>query len=262
MLEFDSNHQSMNGSLKTKKGARIKNIVIGGIAVASILIFSGCSKDVPCDINQYHAHNYVSEQGFDRYIVSEKEKEGNLSRTDEYITITKDVENLINFENKEGLFRIYHNKEKINEITSSQNDYLEYRYSYKWVQIVPVKVGKVTIYNQIWHTGYSWTTNPNRSNLTGQERVVTHVYYGYKVVTDENGNFKAIQSETVDNIEDLPDDFIYIKSDFYKKVNFDNKSVEVDYEDGQEEDKPNYNKEKTEEYERQLEQEGRSKIKR
>ena len=245
MLEFNLEHKSLNGSLKNKKGIKVRDVTLGGMLMISILLFSGCSKNVPCDVKDHHAHYYVNEEGFDRFVVGEKDHVGGLKRTDEFIIIDKESEKLIDFENKNDLYRIAYNQEKIDEIVSSQSDnYIEYRYKYRWLQLIPVKVGDFTYFNQIWHTAYSWTTDPDHSGLTGEERIVTRVYYGYKVVEDEKGNLQLVQSDMVDNLNELSDDFIYIKPGFYKTVYVDNKDIEVDYEDGLPEQKPNYNKQK------------------
>lgn len=242
MLEFNSEHQSINGSLKNHNNKiKIRDIVIGGMIIASIFMFSGCSKNVDCNINEPHAHVYVQDDSFDKYFVSEKENKNFYNRTDEYILVDDETKNLIDFENKNGLFRIAENQDKINEIVSSQKDYVEYRYQYTWLMPIPhtQKIGKVTTtyYTYIPTTSYSWTSNPEFKQLTGSERTVHHVYCAYKIVKDENGKMKLVQSEMVDNLNELSDEYVYIKSDFYKKVNLDNKELEVDYEDGSSEGK-------------------------
>jgi hypothetical protein len=74
----------------------------------------------------------------------------------------------------------------------------------------------------VWHFTYDWTTNPKKGNLTGDKRIVSIMYYGYKVVKDASGNYELVQSELVNSLEDLPSDFIYITERFYKKVyNYD-----------------------------------------
>lgn len=246
MLEFDSEHKSFNGSLKSKKGVKVRNISISGLLIASIILFSGCSKDVDCNISDFHAHYYVNENSFNTFIIGEKENVNGWKRTEEYIIIDREEEKLINFENENGLFKISYNQDKIDEIVSSQGtSYTEYRYTYRWLQLIPTRIGKITTFSQIWHTAYSWTTDSERSDLTGEQREVTKVYYGYKVIKDEKGNLQLVQSEMVDNLTDLSADYIYIQSNFYKTVYIDNKNSEVDYEDGPEEEKPNYD---TQEY--------------
>jgi len=264
MLKFDSEHKSINGSLKNSNNKlKMRNFIAGGMLVASIFLFGGCAKNVDCDIKGLHAHNYVNEESFDKYMISEKEHNGKWVRTNSYVEVSHDMKELIDFENKEKLFRISHNKDKIKEIVDSQEDYIEYRYRYTYLLPIAHSMynGKTTTvyYTYIPQTGYSWTDNPAGYNLTGEQRVVHHVYYGYKVAKNSRGKYEAIRSELVDNIEDLDGEFIYIKEKFYKKVNPNDKTIEFDYEDGPAEEKM-LDEEQQAEYEQQLESE-RSKTK-
>jgi len=240
MLNFNSEHKSINGSLKkTKEKLKIRNIVLGSLIVSSIFLFSGCAKNVECDIETPHAHRYVSEKYLDKYVISEKEHIGSWGRLDDYIIVSKEQAELIDFLNNEDLYEIEGNREEINNIVSTQEDYIEYRYAYTYNMPIPHyrKVGKVT---NIYHTyvpitRYSWTADPNHSRLTGEQRVVHHVYQGYKIIINEKGQYEAIESNYVENLEDLPSEYKYISSEFYKKVYADDKEREIDYEDGQEE---------------------------
>lgn len=259
MLEFNSEHKRINGSLNKKEKIGIRNIIIGGLLVSSIFLFSGCAKTVDCDIADNHAHKYVSSEQFDKYVVSEKEHIGlgKWLRTDEFIIIDKEQEKLIDFENKHDLLKISDNQDKINEIVSSHEDYVEYRYKYTYMMQIPHtrKIGNTTsiYYTTIPTIGHSWTTNPNHSRLTGEERTIHHMYYGCKVIKNEEGKYEIVNSELVDNLNDLPEDYIYIKSDFVKKVNFDDRKIEIDYEDGPEEEKELVNEQI--DYENQVEEE-------
>ncbi|HHW69510.1 MAG TPA: hypothetical protein GX747_04155, partial [Tenericutes bacterium] len=133
MLEFNNEHKSINGSLKNQKNkVKIRNFILGGVVVASIFLFSGCVKNVECNIIGPHAHKYVSELSYDKYMISEKEHEGKWVRTDDYISISKNMEELIEFENKNGLYRISLNEDNIAETVSSHIDTVEYRYQYRW----------------------------------------------------------------------------------------------------------------------------------
>lgn len=59
-----------------------------------MLLFSGCSKNVGCNIERLHAHNYVADNSFSRFIVSEKEKNNGLIRTDKYIFIDEEEQGI------------------------------------------------------------------------------------------------------------------------------------------------------------------------
>lgn len=232
MLEFNQNHKSINGSLKNNKTKlKVKNIVLAGLTITSLCLFSGCAKPIECDIQENHAHSYVSSDSFDRYVVSEKEYIGVFDkwfRTDDYVIVDKETESLLEFINKEGLFQISDNQQKIDNITSLQNDYTEYRYNYTETTYIIIGDRRQPVITE----KHSWTPNPSRTGLTGEERLVHHMYYGYKIITNEKGNFEIIKSDLVDNLHDLPEEYNYIKKDFFVKVDAYNKGIIFNYEDG------------------------------
>ncbi|MBQ6323978.1 MAG: hypothetical protein IJI22_04000 [Bacilli bacterium] len=242
MLNFDSSHQFINGDIKNKKGKKMfKNFVLAGLIATNVFVFSGCSKDVPCNIEEEHAHYYVNDDNLGRYIISEKNSVFGLSKSDDYIPVDGIEEILyLDFLNENELFRISDNQEIINAITSAHQDYIEYRYEYSYLIAVPAVIYSggvaMTRFNYIPAIGYSWTTDTSK-NLTGEERACHYVYYGYKVTKDEHGYYTLIKSEPVDDLQQLPEGYDYIKENFYDIVNLYNKSEVFDYEDGPEEDK-------------------------
>jgi hypothetical protein len=109
--------------------------------VISMLLLGGCSKDAKCDIKDKHAHFYVSDISFDKFVLGEKEQLWNHIRTEEYILIDDEAEKLISFENIAGLYRIAYNQEKTNNIVSEFScDYVEYEYQDMWLQLVPMGI--------------------------------------------------------------------------------------------------------------------------
>lgn len=231
MLEFNENHKSINGSLKNSKKIKVRNIILAGLTVTSLFLFNGCAKTVKCDIPESHAHSYVSAESFDRYVVSEDEYIGVFDRwirTSDYIIVDKEMEDLLQFVNSQGLFKISDNQVKIDGIVSLQSDYVEYRYKYTETKYITIGKRRQPIIS----TKYSWTRNSSREGLTGEERNVHHMYYGYKVVKDENGVYQMIRSPYVDSLSDLPEGYDYIGEEFCVKVNAYDKNVMLDYEDG------------------------------
>ena len=258
MLKFDLEHNNINGCLKnsnTRYGFR--NAIISGMLLTNIFLFSGCAKTVDCEVEELHAHTYVNKNSFDKYVESEKSFIGRWSRTHDFVLFNEETKKLIEFENRNKLFRISLNKEKIKDITALHGTFFEYRYSYTWLQpIAQVRpLGKRFSISNVYvpQTGYSWTKNAHHDNLTGEFREVSYVYCGYNIIKNENGEYEIIESEKIENIEDLYKEYNYIKEDFYKLVYSDNKDLEVDYEDGPEEDKKLSKKQRAE-YEKQLEE--------
>ena len=254
MLNFDSNHTAIEGNLNQKKGKHsLKNMVVAGLLITNVLTFSGCAKTIDCDIEGTHAHYYVNEEDLGRYIISEKSSVSGLDRLDNYVYIDQENIELLEFVNKNDLFRIEDNKEYISNITETQEDYKEYRYSYYYLIPIPVihSTGKTTFttYYYIPKAVHSWTSNPDKNNLTGEERICHYVYYGYKII-QKDGNYELEKSNPVDNLNELPEGYDYIKEKFYEVVDLNNKNEKLDYEDGPEEDKEiiseeEYNKSKS-----------------
>lgn len=242
MLKFDSNHASVKEDLRKKKGKEIlKRIVAAGLIITTLFSFSGCYKEIPCDVQYDHAHYYVSDDYMGRYIISEKSSVSGLERSDNYIAITLEDAEFLKFINQKDLFKIDDNKAAIEKITESHEDFKEYRYRYYYNLPIPRTYtnGKqtYTTYSFIPMVGHSWTKNANKHNLTGDERTCHYVYYGYKIIQNDKGEYELLKSEAVDNIEDLPEGYDYIKEEFYKVVNLYNKDEELSYEDGPEESK-------------------------
>lgn len=219
------------------------------LALSSTISLAGCGKKVECDISENHAHKYTNEDGYIRYINEEYLSYEGYSRNEEYITIGDETA-LYDFIDKKNLLRIQDNLDLITTTQENNKDYMEYRYKYIFMQPIPhtMRVGKTTTtyFTYIPSPRYSWTTNPNRSGLTGEERLCHYVYQGYKIEKDEKGKYVLIPSKYVDDLTTIMDEYPYTTKKYYTVVNVDGK--EVDYEDGKEEDLTEEEKARIEEY--------------
>lgn len=248
MVNFDSSHSFIDGNLNDKKGKKtLQKLLVGGLIVVNLLSFSGCSKTFPCDVKGNHAHYYINGDLMGRYINSEKSYTAGLLRTDDYVLINREEEQLLKFINKNNLFEIESNKSVIADIVAAQEDYTEYRYSYIYSKMhrVPRYIGDDIeyFYWAVPTTGYSWTKDSNYYGLTGEERVCHYVYYGYEIIKNEKGKYELVKSEPVDSLDELPEGFNYVREKFYDIVNLYNKDEILDYEDGPSEDKEIVNEE-------------------
>ena len=222
MLEFDNSHKSIEGNLDNRNGKRHSKItVLGILLVSGMLLFSGCARDLPCDIDYAHAHYYANQEEFGRYIVSEKSSISGLDRTDKVMPIYKEGEKtLLDFANKNGLFKISENKEAIERICETQFDHREYEVSLTY-PVSHVKLsadGKQTSIEISYVTQHSWTSDPNEAT-SEETRDCHYIYYGYKIERDENGEYIKIKSDPVDSISLLSPEYEYVEMDFYRKVN-------------------------------------------
>ncbi len=207
------------------------------LALSTPFALTGCGKKADCNVSGSHAHLYQNESGYIRYIDKEYLTYEGYSRSDEYVSIEGE-EDLYKFLDKKDLMRIDDNLELIQQVQEEQTDYTEYRYRYTYMQPIPHtrRIGKVTTtyFTYIPHTRYSWTSNPNRSRLTGETRVCHHVYVAYKIEKNEKGKYVLIPSPDVEDLTTVMDEYPYVKKTFYKVVTMDGK--EADYEDGKQED--------------------------
>lgn len=239
----------MNIKLNLKKFISLRGVALALVLTTSATTLTGCGKKADCSITNSHAHLYQNEQGYIRYIDKEYLNYEGYARSDEYISIEGE-EDFYKFLDKKNLMRIDDNLDLILSVQESNVDYMEYRYRYTYMQPIPhtMRVGKTTTtyFTYIPSTRYSWTTNPERSSLTGDERLCHYVYTAYKIEKDEKGKYVLIPSEVVDDITTVMDEYPYITKKFYKTVNISGE--ELDYEDGQEEELTDEKKERIDEY--------------
>ena len=98
---------------------------------------------------------------------------------------------------------------------NNDTPYIEYEYSYTYY--THMKSGKTNI--TIPLTGYDYTTDKNDSSLTGNVRDVNYKYRAYKIITTKKGKQKIVESELVDDITTIKDEYPYFKlSDYKEKV--------------------------------------------
>lgn len=178
------------------------------IAISSL---SGCAKKMDCDIETEHAHKYISEEGYFTYKDSEYEIKDDMSWTDEITDMNSEVEALDKFD----LIKIDDNLEALEKEMSNDKPYIEYEYSYLYTTFI--STGKSLI--PISHTGYDYTTDKNYGSLTGYVRDVDYKYRSYKIITTKKGVQKIEESELVDDITTIKDEYPYFKlSDYKEKV--------------------------------------------
>lgn len=208
----------MNKEINKKQ--RYTSVMASFLAASQIFLLTGCNN---CKIKKEHAHIYDSDYAYRRYIISDKSKyDRNWYKTDDYIIVDDDMEELIKYERDNNLYRIDLNQDKIEEITTTHMDHLEYQYEYMKPGLI---IGPVILPED----GYSWTPYEDLyDSLTGETRMVHFMYYGYKVYKNKDGEYEKVKSELVDNIYDLPIGYDYITPCFYTLVDPDTKE-ELDY---------------------------------
>lgn len=189
-----------------KKGAKLTSLILA-ILVAGGLA-TGCTKQMDCEVqlpgNQDHAHVYMTEDGFMTERNSENETIGNSHWTAQYVPATDEINEMGKF----GLFKIAENSNELLEQMEGHIPYTEYEYKSSSLMMV----GKVPVTT----TRKRWSTDNEHSRLTGEMRDVSYQYYGYRIGTDKKGERILIQSELVDDIFTIANEYPYFKpADYY-----------------------------------------------
>ncbi len=210
MIKFDSNHTLVEGNVNERQGKKIgKKILASGLIVANLFTFSACAKETECDIPVEHAHYYTDEYDFGRYIVSEKNTVDGLTKTDNYIEITKEDEALLRYINKMGLYRIDENYETIKEVEDSCHDYTEYLNEEPALRPILTPKG----FRLFPLPKEKWSDSQNNTS-TGETRNCHYMFYGYKVINKGNGKYQIERSDFVDSFDDLPPEYEYVSKNF------------------------------------------------
>lgn len=180
--------------------------ILSGLFILSFPSIAGCNKKINCDIETKHAHKYISAEDFTTYRISEYETESKLFRQNEYLEITDEIQLMDQF----NLLKIEDNIDSIIEDTSKDIPYVEYEYSHV------ISNSSRKILTTISYTECDFTSDPTHSNLTGNIRDVDYQYKAYKLTTKENGNFSLQESELVDDLLSIKNEYPYFKLDDYK----------------------------------------------
>lgn len=189
-----------------------KKLVALVLSGTTVLTLAGCNKKMDCDVEEIHAHRYVSDVGFEGYLNSEYATEdyGYLNWTD---TIGE-VNDEVNIMTKFDLLKIEDNLEQIEEDTKNDLPFVEYEYKHSYTSMIPA--GKVMV--PVRHTDYRFSDDSNVSNATGMVRDVEYKYKGYRVGVNTDGDLELQESPLVDSLEDIKDDYPYFKVSDYKQT--------------------------------------------
>ena len=196
---------------------KIKNLSVMTILP---LLLTGCGKS-NCDLVEDHLHKYRKDACLVRYEDNESltDKDG-FSWSDEVLYVN-DAENKYFYSHlyDEGLISIDDNIDYLYSFGISNIDsFTEYRYKvYKQSGFYDSDGN----YHDVSYYCHGWTTNPNHSNLTGEERKCHFEYTAYNLYIDEYGDYCIDESDTTSDIMNIinnRDKFPYVKVDFYKTI--------------------------------------------
>lgn len=213
----------MNNNIKRRFYSSILAIFMS-ISLSSC----GTSKE-NCEVDEEHAHIYVTESGLKKPCISEQTciqydfngfSFSRLYKTEEYILLSlNDTREIMNI--PERLFRICDNLDYITNIEEQLQDYYEYEYEYAYTRSIPTSKG--VIYSPL--TVRAWTDDPTHFGLTGKVRLCHHLYRGYKII-DKDGEIQVIESPEVNSYKDLDPEYQYIYDNYGEEISYDYENIE------------------------------------
>lgn len=166
-----------------------------------LLTLSGCAKTVECNINGNHVHLYTNEdKTLSRYINSEKEYVGNLLRTETYLPMNQELENITendlyivsdNIEYLENIVSSYHPERQAYVYDYIYGNYYGYRFGYNYLNgKYEYSFGPISGY----HWDYEWQNIALDEYTTDKVRDITYQYRFYKLNADGTTSSKLFNS--------------------------------------------------------------------
>lgn len=188
-------------------------LLAGTLAVTCL---TGCTKKADCEIPNKHAHMYVNDEGYIRYVESEKVEYEGYKRSYNHRDLTQEESQLSVFLDTKDLIRIDENIDLVLAQQEQNQPLTVYEYY-------------VTTYSRAGSsTSYYWTNDPEHVCLTGKEKEVHYIYQAYKVEI-EDGKYIVVPSELVEDITDVMEEFSYIREGFFIPV--DEYNIDVKFND-------------------------------
>lgn len=186
---------------------------IGIPAVLTTITIKG--NGVKCDIESCHAHKYIKDGKIVRYLDKEVKSYKGFERQDDYIELTDEENDLINYAATHDLIRIDDNINYIKEVEERNKEYIEYEYSYDGTKLRPLFLlssDKPKVYLTAKNKEkFGWTTDSNHENLTGKERICNFVYEGWTISKDHDRKLSANVSSKVKSLLDINDEYQYFE---------------------------------------------------
>lgn len=197
---------------------RCSSLVLASTLAATCITGCSNSKLAKCEIPNMHAHVYVNDEGYIRYVESELLEYENYKRSYNYREITKEESKLYRFLDLKDLFRIDENIDLVLAQQEQNQPFTVYEY-YSPVQIITPS----------GLTNYNWTNDPEYDNLTGKEKEVHYIYQAFNLKKDRRGSYSLNPSPLVEDITEVMEEYPYIRTNYFMAV--DEYNVDVIFND-------------------------------
>ena len=197
-----------------KKYKIFKLGMMTGTMIAT-MIFSGCSKDVECNVDEPHAHKYIDQKtGVSKYILGEKDHVWSFERQEKYKKLDEELRIACN----NDLCSLDDNKDYfVNKVVFKEDFYREeYReeyvygsyFGYAW-DYDPANEEYRYFYGR--HIGYHWESDWYKIPLdVYTNNLVRDTYYKIKLyrICEGEVNFRYFES-----MDDIDERYNYFKQD-------------------------------------------------
>ena len=198
----------------------VKQSISHALVLFTLITYVGCVKNVDCSINGEHVHLYINEEkNLSKYVNSEKEHINNFFRTNDYLSMTKELEII----DKNNLYIVKDNTDYINQkISENIPSRQSYSYGYIYGHYTGYGIGlnpatgDVEYYYGMhtgWHNGYDWQDISLDEYTEDKVRDITYKFKFYKI--NEDG---TLSYSMFDSLDEITDEYKYFKtSDLVQK---------------------------------------------
>ena len=178
--------------------------------------------NVNCKIAGKHVHLYqkVTELGtISKYIHGERKVIDGYKQTEQFMRSNRFYDDVLRLLNKNQLFRAEYNMDYLKTLMANNNDFpLEYEYE-SIEEDIKFEIDEDGNSIPLIYTDKKkgWHKDINDKNNTGKVRRCKPMYYGYKIII-QNDKPILVQSPLVSNINDLLNEYPYYREDCYEII--------------------------------------------
>lgn len=183
-------------------------LILYGLSLASIINLSACNREIRCADKKSHVHLYTSNNGLSKYSSSEFEYlNDDYSKSDQIKYVDLFELRYYNYLIKNNFLDLELNYDYLKKYFPKIPDCREYEYTYK--RLIDTKkirdeFGNVVDIEEKFKTCFGWCRIVDDKELTGNERIVSCGYMGYKIIyNEERDSFSYERSGYYDSIDEL-----------------------------------------------------------
>lgn len=179
-------------------------------------------RDSNCGIKGCHQHVY-HKGVLSRLMSCEKLRKEGYDWTNDFVWVEAKDEKLAKFIERKRLLSIEDNIEFLRRKKLACKDYIEYEIEEEpSTPFTLTQIDEDTIMFTPNESTYSWTSDPNARDKTGERRLVHTMYQAYKVEQKSNGKYKLVRAPLADDITLTSDEYPFFREncacEVYRKL--------------------------------------------